>query len=107
MTIGIDRMAAPPTWRAASGDDRIGVIAERGGLAAAEEQPNMTTIDVVGEASQAFDRIGAIIFRLGRIALDVGFDKLLELHQEAIVLAVVAQADGSEHECCVGGHFEL
>ena len=73
MTIGVDRMAAPPTWRAASGDDRIGVIAECGGLATAEEQPYMTTINVVGEASQSLDRIAAIIFCFGRIAFDASW----------------------------------
>ena len=89
------------------GDHRIGVIAECCCLAAAEEEADVTAIDVVGKVPQSFDRIAAVVFRFRRVALDVGFDKLLELYQEAIVLAVVAQADGSEHECCVGGHFEL
>ena len=107
MTVGVDRMAAPPTWRAASGDHGIGVIAKRGCLAAAEEQPHVTAVDVVDEIPQALGRIAAVVLGFGWVALDVGLDQLFQLYQQSIVLAVVTQSDRSEHERSLGGHRQL
>ena len=98
-------MATPPTWRTACGDNRIGVIAERGGLAAAEEQPNVTAVDIVGEASQTLGGIAAVVLGFRWFALDVGLDQFFKLHQQSIVLAVVTEANRSEHERGIGGHL--
>ena len=84
MAIWVDGVAAPLTRRTTGRDDRIGVIAQRGGLSASEEDAHVTSV--------------VDSFRIG-LALFVDRNNFFKLHQHPIVVAVVAEPDGAEYEC--------
>ena len=50
---------------------------------------------------------GGLVVRSRRRLAHVGVEQLLELHEQAIVDAVVAEADRSEHEGVVGATAEV
>ena len=97
---GIDRVAAPLARRSAGGDDPVGVIAERVGLAAGDVEADVAAI-------ASAPAVGGARRRTRRRRLEVGVEQLLELHEQAVVDAVVAEADRTEHEGVVGSDAEV
>ena len=89
MTVGIDRVAAPLTVRSAGGDDLGGVRTERGGLGAGDVQTNVP------------------VSALDLVALLVDRADFLQLHDQSIGAAVVAEPDRAEHESLLDGLSEF
>ncbi|MEY2415665.1 MAG: hypothetical protein QOH53_999 [Ilumatobacteraceae bacterium] len=83
MAIWVDGIAAPLTRGTTGRHDRVGLIAQRGSLAACEEDTHMAAI-VDG-------------LRIG-LALLVDGDDFLELDQHPVIVAVVPEPDGPEDE---------
>ena len=48
-----------------------------------------------------------VLVVVARQLVDVGVDQLLELHEQSVVDAVVAEADRAEHEGVVGSDAEV
>ena len=80
VAVGVDRVAAPRALRPAGGDDSVGVVAERVGLAAGHVEADVAAVGVSARSSAVAGFVVlVVVVGVGRL------EQLLELHEQAVV----------------------